>query len=133
MKIMGVTEEQVLKACEGICKAEMEWISKSRRGGDTLRVKLYPLKSTKNPHHYQRKSASFFHPDRWVHALCWYGFREFFKVLFTLAPNAKAITAMATYDGMEGFEKNYPATGYVNIGAPICPIQAREACECEDF
>lgn len=67
---------------------------------------------------------------RRVHAVCWHGFRAFFRAAFELKPDASFRTAMATYKGKEHFEAVHPETGYRNVGSAFYPMQAREACDC---
>jgi hypothetical protein len=80
---------------------------------------------------WQRTSAGYGAKDgQKVHAVCWHGFRAFFRGVYEVAPDARFKTAMATYDGVEGFEATHPGTGYRNIGSQARLVQAREACEC---
>ena len=68
-----------------------------------------------------------------VNAVCWHGFREFFRAVYRREPNAVFRTAMAIYKGSDGFETTFLATGYKNIGSQMYPVQAREACFCADM
>ena len=80
---------------------------------------------------YQRTSAAvMFHENRRVHAVCWHGFRDFFRACFASAPAATFRTALDTWRGAEDFEARYRASGHRNIGAPIAPVCAAEACRC---
>jgi hypothetical protein len=79
---------------------------------------------------YQRASAT--NLERRVHAVCWHGFRDFFRVLFSYEPEAKIKTACARYYGIKEFEENFPETGFRNIGSMLAPTQYREACWCSD-
>jgi len=63
-------------------------------------------------------------------AACWHVHRDFLKNLFESSPSVKVKTCIAVYDGKDGFEKNYPDTGYKNIGSIMNPIYFKDSCEC---
>lgn len=110
-------------------------------------VKLFPLtqpemympsgrrrKGAAGDAKYQRESASYFrgeHPRR-VHAVCWHGFRDFFRAVYSVEPEAKFYTALAKWLGSEHFESTYRDSYYKNIGASISPVYAGEACRCAE-
>jgi len=127
MLIYKVTEEQLRKAAEGVCVIEAERMGVTNRATG-FRVKCLPLKPADDPHFFQRRNRT---GDRWVHALCWHGFEAFFKALFDINPEAKAITMMATYDGRDGFLENYPKTADFELGSRMFPCPAADACLCE--
>jgi hypothetical protein len=79
---------------------------------------------------YQRTSASYMRDDRRVFAVCWHGFRDFFRAVYRVTPDAIFRTAMDTWRGSADFEARFPESGHKNIGAPIAPIAAAEACRC---
>jgi hypothetical protein len=128
MRIYRVTREEILKAAEGIATAEVDYQNPSRGGGYTFRVKLYPLPGDDS---YRRVSVSPWQNERRVNAICWHGFEDFFKALFDLNPNARAVTAMATYDGKEGFYETYPETAWRNVGSQMFPVCACDSCICD--
>ncbi len=70
---------------------------------------------------------------RRISAACWHAHRDIMLALFEHNPDALLVTAMARYEGLEGFERNYPATGDVNIGSMFEPRCYADACECEDY
>jgi len=70
------------------------------------------------------------HMGRRIPSACWHVHRDFMKNLFNLNPNAKIISCHAVYDGIKGFENNYLATGYKNIGSIMQPLSFADACEC---
>lgn len=82
---------------------------------------------------YWRTSVGWGRAGRRIYALCWHGFRDFFREVYLRAPDARFRTGMATYRSREHFEEVYLATGYRNIGPQIAPVQAREACFCSDY
>lgn len=118
-------------------------ITPANARGDRFRVKLYPLvpseaytpaghrrKGERGNARWQRTSASYFSRGRRVHAVCWHGFRAFFRAVYACEPEAVFRTACATYKGAEQFERVHPETGDRNIGPQIAPIRMQDACEC---
>jgi hypothetical protein len=112
-------------------------------GGTRFRVKLFPIvpaealtasgrrkRGEKGNAPYQRISTSAFSPGRRVHAVCWHGFRDFFRACFRSAPNAVFYTALDTWRGSEDFESRYAASGHKNAGSKFSPVMWAEACEC---
>lgn len=79
---------------------------------------------------YQRRSTSSFSTERKVHAVCWHGHRQFFGELFKLAPDAVVRTAMAVWTLKTFTVDNLWETYRKNIGAPVFPVCAGEACNC---
>jgi hypothetical protein len=65
-----------------------------------------------------------------IASACWHAGGKFFRELFNLNPNGKIITALARYDGMSGFNDNFPATAAQNVGSQICPVYTSDACAC---
>ena len=100
-------------------------VGPSRGGGKTFRVKV-------NLGADREKFRKHSPDGRRVNAVCWHGFRDFFRALFAVTPDAIAKTALATYDGADGFEATYPTTAFVNVGSHYCPAYACDMCECED-
>jgi hypothetical protein len=81
---------------------------------------------------YQRESTSMFTGGRRVHAVCWHGFRDFFRTCYQYEPDAVFRTAVDTWRGSEDFEARYRGSGHHNIGAPICPVSMADACRCPE-
>jgi len=81
---------------------------------------------------YQRTSSSGFRSDRRVSAVCWHGFRDFFRACYRIEPNAVFRTGMATWKGSEHFEENFQESGHRNIGSQMYPMAAAEACRCPE-
>ena len=67
---------------------------------------------------------------RRCHAVCWHGFRDFFRACFALAPEATFRTAMDTWKGRDDFEARFAASGHRNVGSQSAPMCAAEACVC---
>jgi len=67
---------------------------------------------------------------RHITAACWHAHRDLMRVIFDRFPEAKLVSAQARYDGVEGFAREFEATGYKNIGSMMYPVYYMEACEC---
>jgi hypothetical protein len=108
------------------------------RRGTRWKFRLVPGPTIANPtaphrmHHkrYQRMSASWSGSGRRIHALCWHGFRDFFRLCYLRNPRACFRTRLDTWRSREDFEARYIESGYRNIGPAIAPVQFREACFC---
>ena len=64
-------------------------------------------------------------------AACWHVFRDVFAQILNTHPEAVIKTLYATYTH-ETFSDVYPATGRVNVGSMVEPLDAEDACRCED-
>jgi hypothetical protein len=68
-----------------------------------------------------------------INSACWHAHRDFLAEVFDVNPEAKVISALATYDGRDDFERKFPNT-YEGQGmsgpAPISNIGA--ACNCDE-
>lgn len=140
MRASKVSRETLEAAAEEVgVRAEID------RRGSGWKVKLFPLvtddmrtasgrrrvvdgQSVRAK--YQRRSASGFRPDRMVHAICWHGFRDFFRAVYRREPAAVFRTAFAVYRGSDNFESAFPDTAARNIGSRMYPVAADEACFC---
>jgi hypothetical protein len=132
MTATGITEEQLYEAARQ-AKVELD-ITPLSSSGLRHRVKVNPhsewfAHNTEYPRDspWQRISAQ---TGRKVHAVCWHGFRNFFRECFKLAPNAVFRTALATWRGSADFEARYRASGHRNVGSQMYPICAAENCRC---
>jgi len=70
------------------------------------------------------------HTGKRVAAACWHAHRDFMKEIFALVPNAVLRSCHACYKGKAGFERDFPNTGYINIGSMMQPLEFQNACEC---
>lgn len=144
MTASNVTRETLEDAAAEVgIRVEVDTLSGS---GRRHRVKAYPVvgtesytagghrrKGEKGDARWQRTSAGWGHVgERRVHAVCWHGFRAFFRAVYRREPNAIFRTAAATYKGSEHFEAVHPATAYRNIGCAFQPVSMAEACRCEE-
>ena len=67
---------------------------------------------------------------RHITAACWHAHKSFMSEIFNLAPDAIIRSCHAVYNGKEGFEANFLATGLINIGSMMQPLTFCSACEC---
>ena len=79
---------------------------------------------------YQRTSASMWNEGRKVAAVCWHGHRDFMRSVFTRDPEARIKTSWADYKGSDAFERDFPETGYRNVGSMMYPAFAKDICTC---
>lgn len=94
--------------------------------GRQFRVKVNP---GAKPNRYQRINAI---TGRKVNAVCWHGFRDFFRAVYRIEPNARFVTAVDTWSGSADFEARFRASGYRNVGTLTYPVQAIDNCTCPD-
>lgn len=128
-------------AAEVGVKIELDALSNT---GMRHRVKLYPIVRPDcfKPNgrrwggeagdcKYQRLSAGYGNAlENRVHAVCWHGFRDFFRACFRHRPDARFYTAMDKWLGSADFEARFRASGSRNIGCAMEPVAAAEACRC---
>ena len=81
---------------------------------------------------YQRESVGYGSAGRRVSAVCWHGFRDFFRAVYAETPGATFRTAVDTWKNTEDFEARFPASGHRNIGPRIAPVMMADACRCPD-
>jgi hypothetical protein len=142
MVASNIRIETLTRAAEEIgVEIEVDPLSGS---GKRFRVKIRPKvpaeaytpggrrrKGEKGDAPYQRTSAAvMFRENRRVHAVCWHGFRDFFRACFAVEPEARFYTALDKWKGSADFEARYRESGCRNIGVPIAPVFAAEACRC---
>lgn len=139
-----VSADVLRRAAEKIgVEAEIETVNQK---GTRHRVKLFPLvtedhlctksgrriEGEKGDAAYQRESTGYGTAGRRVNAVCWHGFRDYFRAVFAEAPEATFRTSLNTWRGSEDFEKRFLASGYKNIGPRIAPVSIVDACRCPD-
>lgn len=113
--------------------------------GTRHRVKLYPIppataytasgrrrKGDAGDAPYQREAVGFGSAGRRVHAVCWHGFRDYFRAVYRVEPLAVFRTAVDTWRGSEDFEARHRESGFRNIGPPIAPVEMVNACRCPE-
>jgi hypothetical protein len=120
----GISTEQLRTAAAAIdVSVEITTLNAS---GTRHRVKVNPGVERRR---YGRIAAA---SGRRVHAVCWHGFRDFFRACFEHEPEAVFQTAFDTWRGSTDFEARYRESGHRNIGSQMMPMYACEACTCPD-
>lgn len=123
MDARGVTEEQVelaLRMANTQYGGNLMLDNGIRRvSGTTVRFRV----RTRDSHAYgSRRSPS----GRHVPAASWEAMRDFLTALFEMAPEAVVKTAITTYRGRDGFERDYSETAYHEVGSLMAPATIRE-------
>ena len=85
-----------------------------------------PINGDPNP--YPRVSWQ----GRRVHAVCWHGFRDFFRECYKFAPDATFRTGLDTWKNSDDFEARYRESGTRAGGPPINPLRHCDLCTCPD-
>jgi hypothetical protein len=119
----GISWGELVKAAQA-CGVEVVGKTLNTQG-TRHRVKVSPFVKGK----YQRVSAF---SGRKVNAVCWHGFRDFFRECFTLQPNAVFRTALATWKGKEHFEASFAESGWQEVGSEFRPARACDVCKCPE-
>ena len=136
MKVWTRLSESELReiAAEVGVKIHSDWRGNGiRRDGRAWRFRLAlnsDLPKRDSGYKYQRTSSSGFNPERRVAAVCWHGHRDYMRAVFSRDPDARIKTAFADYRGSEGFERDFPETGYRNVGSMMYPAFAKDICTC---
>jgi hypothetical protein len=147
MTVSGMTAIQIKLSAEQIgVRADVSTLNAK---GTRHRVKLYPStyvcpdeahtasgarrRGERGDYRYQRLSAGYGHQlERRCFAVCWHGFRDFFRACFEREPAATFRTSVDVWRGSEDFEARYRDSGHRNIGPLISPIAMAEACRCPE-
>lgn len=129
MQARFITAEQLEAAAALVGVAVV--ITTLNAKGDRHRVKVNPLGAI-GERKYQRISLNMDGSERRVFAVCWHGFRDFFRACYAVAPDAVFRTALDVWDGSADFEARFPASGHVNIGSQFQPLMTADACQCPD-
>jgi len=67
---------------------------------------------------------------RRAYAACYHAHGHFMRALFDMNPNGRIVTAVARYNGMEGFNEHAPEVAYIEKGSVMQPEQYRHLCDC---
>lgn len=52
--------------------------------------------------------------------------------IFETNPDAILVSALARYEGQEGFENAFHDTGYSQVGSYYNPVYLHQCCKCSD-
>ena len=126
MRIKGITTQQLYQAVQTASK-EYDGNIRFKREPEAIGNFLHFTLTVNNSREHGGRIS---HSGRRVAALCWHGHRDVMREIFKLAPDALLITALARYEGIEGFEDLFEETGYRNIGSMYAPMDMCEACHC---
>jgi hypothetical protein len=89
--------------------------------GTRINVKLGTADSRR---HGSRRAWSGRH-GKW---LCWHGFRDVFREVMNVNPNARIKTGKTVYKGRDHFESTYCDTADINVGSMVQPAYMPEMC-----
>jgi len=126
MKLKGLTIEQLRNAVD-TANAEYDGNIRFKREPEQIGNFLH---FTLTVNDSRKSGGRLSHSGRRVSALCWHGHRDVMRQIFAIDPEAVLVTALARYEGLEGFMREYPATGNTNIGSMFEPLPMNQACEC---
>lgn len=146
MDIRGLTEEQIRDAFVasnakhgGNVEFVTQWTKEYRmadlrplnKRGDRFSARLKVV-SARRPG--ARVGVSYSgEPGRRINAACWHVHRDFLREIFDINPDAKVVSALATYDGQADFESKFPGTYYGSGMSGPAPIHAiGGACNCDE-
>jgi hypothetical protein len=133
MQIKNVTAMQVGKAIDAVNARAYDgnielhpdaYTKHSARGVPTFNGRIW-VKSSKGA------GAAVSYNGRAKKAACWHVFRDVFAEILEQHPGAVIKTALATYTAAN-FSEVYPSTGRTNVGSMIEPLDAEDACKCDD-
>lgn len=147
MDIRGLNEQQirdVLAATNEKHGGNIEFVSQYTK--DYRTTELRPLNKRGNRYSARLKVKSASRPGarvgvkswsgepgRRINAACWHVHRDFLREVFDINPDAKVISALATYNGEEDFEDKFPDTYYGSGMSGPAPIQEiGGACNCDE-
>jgi len=63
-------------------------------------------------------------------AACWHAYRDVLVGIFDADPDAVVVTALARYNGREGFQQTYRGTAHYNVGSRMYPESISTLCDC---
>lgn len=61
---------------------------------------------------------------------CWHTHAAVMKEIFNRYPQARIVTALATYNGADDFASKFQETAYHNVGSMFAPCEIASCCEC---
>jgi hypothetical protein len=133
MQIKNVTKTQVENAVWRVNARGYDGNIKVHADADTrYNAKGIPtFQGRISVHSSKGEGAAVSYNGRAKAAACWHVFRDVFADILSNHPTAVIKTALATYTA-ETFSDVYPETGRINVGSMIEPLDAEDACKCED-
>lgn len=73
-------------------------------------------------------------------ASCWHVHRDVLREVFKVNPDARVVSGLGkivdgkfkrtTYNGSDGFERDFPGTAWINVGSDWCPAYIGQLCDC---
>ena len=134
MVIKGMTQAQIEAAASDAGVSVV--VRTLNQKGTRHRVKVNPSgkKDADRNRRWQRISPwrSSTGNHRRVHAVCWHGFRDFFRACFAREPDAEMRTALDHWRGSADFEARYRESGTRNVGSIAQPACAADVCLCPE-
>ena len=126
MKLYGITEDQLIDAIAKVSHDSYE----RNLTANIVRHKTYlqwtlRVQDSRGPGAHRAASG------RRTCSACWHAHFDVMQAIFLLNPDAKIVTAMARYDGIEDFLAKYRATGDWQVGSRMQPASYGDLCECE--
>jgi hypothetical protein len=67
---------------------------------------------------------------RHVNSACYHAHRDFLYALFERAPHARAVTALALYEGLADFKATHWRAASLNVGSYFEPVRFEDCCDC---
>lgn len=61
---------------------------------------------------------------------CWHTHKAVMQEIFNRYPQARIVSALATYNGADDFARKFPETAYHNVGSMFAPCEIASCCEC---
>jgi hypothetical protein len=141
MKVIGLTLAQVhdIAAKVGVRVATRNNYGSApsekvrRDGKPESRFTLRAVYFNGYPVPYRRLSIPYRGKERTISGiLCWHGHRDFMREMFAQYPEAVLESAIAKYEGREGFERDYPETGRTVVGrTERGTVEMEDVCFCD--
>lgn len=65
-------------------------------------------------------------------AACWHAHKHVMEAIFARFPDARLVSALATYNGAGDFHHKHGMTRYHNCGSMMQPAEFGDCCECHE-
>jgi hypothetical protein len=126
MKVWGIPADEIDKVVTNVSKmfdSNVRYKRDPERDGRAVSFTLTVVDSKKKG---SRVSPS----GRRVAAACWHVHREVMWGILAYNNECRIKTAFADYRGLDDFTDKFGATGCVNIGSQMEPMNFEDACNC---